>query len=242
MREIRIYQPGDYDRGQQLLLSPEAAHHVAVVLRRQVGDVLTLFCGDNREFEACIEAIKKKQVVVRLNFVKEKNRESSLRIHLAQALSKGERMDLVVQKSVELGVASITPLITAHCAIKWDQERMEKKRQLWQAIAIAACEQSGRNQIPELHPFVSFTEYLRGVQAKLRLILDPQVQATWRDYSLKEADMVLMIGPEGGFSEEEKAWASQHQFSPLSLGPRILRTETAAITALSVLQAVGGDL
>ncbi len=242
MREIRIYQPGDYQSGQTLELSPEAGQHVAVVLRMQPGESLTLFCGDDREFETIIETVKKKQVVVRVRAVVEKSRESSLMIHLAQAISKGERMELVMQKSVELGVASITPLITERCAVKLAKERLEKKLHQWRAIVIAACEQSGRNKVPIVHPPLHLDDYLKTAQARLKFILYPEGNATWRDYEIGSTEIDLIIGPEGGLSHDEITLAYQHGFSPLSLGPRILRTETAAITALSVLQAVGGDL
>ncbi|MCL9683060.1 16S rRNA (uracil(1498)-N(3))-methyltransferase [Legionella maioricensis] len=242
MREIRIYQPGEYHRGQLLELSPEAGQHVAVVLRMQPGEKLTLFCGDNREFAASIETVKKKHVMVRIDSVKEQSRESPLTIHLAQAVSKGERMELVMQKSVELGVSSITPLITERCAVKLDKERMTKKLHQWQGIVVAACEQSGRNQVPVVHPPVSLEHYVKATQAQLKFILHPACNASWRNYSVGQSDIALVIGPEGGLTDDEINLACRHEFLPLSLGPRILRTETAAITALSVLQAVGGDL
>ncbi|MBL7481651.1 16S rRNA (uracil(1498)-N(3))-methyltransferase [Legionella bononiensis] len=242
MREIRIYQPGDYQIGQLVELSPEAGQHVAVVLRMQAGDPLTLFCGDNREFSAVIEHVKKKQVKVLITSINEKNRESPLRIHLAQAISKGDRMELVMQKSVELGVASITPLITERCAVKLDKERMAKKLHQWQSIVIAACEQSGRNVIPTVHPPVPLEDYLGFVHPSFKFILHPEGNKTWRDYVINQSDITLIIGPEGGLTDEEIKLACKSDYLPLSLGPRILRTETAAITALSVLQAVGGDL
>ena len=242
MREIRIYQPGDYHRGQLLELSSDAGQHVAVVLRMQPGEKLTLFCGDNREFAATIETIKKKQVTVRVGLITEKSRESPLNIHLAQAISKGDRMEMVMQKSVELGVSSIMPLITDRCAVKLDKERMAKKMHQWQAIVIAACEQSGRNCVPVVHQPITLEQYVKEVQAKLKLILHPDCSTTWRDCPIEQLDIALIIGPEGGLSDEEIKLACLYEFLPLSLGPRILRTETAAISALSVLQAVGGDL
>lgn len=242
VREIRIYQPGNYESGQLLELSPEAGQHVAVVLRMQPGESLTLFCGDNREFDVTIETVKKRQVSVLVGAVRHRSCESSLNIHLAQAISKGDRMELVMQKSVELGVTSITPLITERCAVKLDKERMEKKLHQWQNIVIAACEQCGRNTVPVVHSPVYFEEYVQSVQAGLKLILHPDMSKTWRDYPVNQSDIALIIGPEGGLSDEEVKLACKYGYLPLSLGPRILRTETAAITALSVLQAVSGDL
>ena len=242
MKEVRIYQPGSYHTGQLLELSPEASQHTAVVLRLQAGESLTLFCGDNREFDATIDAVKKKQVIVLVGAVKEKSCESPLTIHLAQAISKGERMELVMQKATELGVASITPIITERSVVKLDAERMAKKRQQWQSIVIAACEQSGRNTVPMVHQAVKLEPYMQENQAELKFILHPDGAKRWRDYAIEARTITLLIGPEGGLTEYEVQRAYEHGFQPLSLGPRILRTETAAITALSVLQAVSGDL
>jgi 16S rRNA (uracil1498-N3)-methyltransferase len=243
MREVRIYQAGDYQSGELIELSPEAAQHTAVVLRMREGEQITLFNGTNYEFQAIITLIKKKQVVVSIKQSLEVNRESSLQIHLGQAISKGERMEWVMQKSVELGVYSITPLISERCVVKLDKERMLKKIQQWQSIAIAACEQCGRNTIPLVHSPIYVEEFLQKNHAQLKLILHPQGNKNWRDYPIQaSSEMALLIGPEGGFSDAEVDLAFQYHFAPLSLGPRVLRTETAAISALSLLQAVGGDL
>ncbi|TAL63136.1 MAG: 16S rRNA (uracil(1498)-N(3))-methyltransferase [Legionella sp.] len=242
MREIRIYQPGEYESGQIVDLSPEASQHVGVVLRMQPGEELCLFCGDNREFAARITQVKKKSVTVEILQVKEQNRESPLAIHLAQAISKGDRMEWVMQKAVELGVSSITPVISARCVVKLDQERMAKKLQQWQAIAIAACEQSGRNVVPKVHSALAFAEYIGSTTTPFKFILHPENSQNWRSIELKQEPVSLLIGPEGGFNEEEVALAKASGFQALSLGPRILRTETAAISALSLLQALMGDL
>lgn len=242
MREIRIYQPGSFSSGETLELTPEAGQHVGVVLRLQIGDKITLFCGDNREFSAMIVAVHKKKVTVRLESERLVNRESPRIIHLAQAISKGERMEFVMQKAVELGVSSIRPLITERSVVKIEASRMEKKLAQWQAIAIAACEQSGRNQIPQVENPLTLAEYLRVNKAELKLVLDPKESKSWRDYPFGESSIALLIGPEGGFSHEELERIYAMYFKPLSLGPRILRTETAAIAALSLLQAVCGDL
>ncbi|MFO2968886.1 16S rRNA (uracil(1498)-N(3))-methyltransferase [Legionella pneumophila serogroup 1] len=242
MRIIRIYQSGEYQPGQLLELSPEAGQHVGVVLRMEQGEQLTLFNGDNREFVASIERVKKKQVFVRIDSVLEVNRESPLKIHLAQALSKGDRMEMVMQKSVELGVSCITPIITERCQVKIDKERMTKKMHQWLNIVIGACEQCGRNQIPVLRQPVCLEQFVREAKEHLKFILHPVFDKTWRDYPIQPPDVALIIGPEGGLSDEEITLTSDYGFLPLSLGPRVLRTETAAITALSVLQAAGGDL
>lgn len=242
MREVRIYQAGIYSPGQSLELSEEAGQHVGVVLRMQPGDQITLFRGDNREFAAVLSAVHKKNVQVTILTEQDVNRESPRGIHLAQAIAKGERMELVMQKAVELGVTSISPVITARSVVKLDKMRMEKKMLQWQAIAIAACEQSGRNIIPQVHPIVTLKEYLQNTKALLKFVLHPKESKTWRDYDFGQAELGLLIGPEGGFSQEELSLIFSAGFNPLCLGPRILRTETAALAALSLLQAVSGDL
>ena len=242
MRKIRIYQPGPYEKGETLALSVTAGQHVGVVLRMQVGDELTLFCGDNREFFATIIHAHKQKVSVIINEVKFISRESPCVIHLAQAISKGDRMEMVIQKAVELGVASITPLFTTHCVVRLDPARLNKKQAQWQAIAIAACEQSGRNQVPVIQEACVLASYLDQCVARTKFVLDPNAVHAWRDHSFSDGDIALLIGPEGGLSDAEVNLAQTTGFQPMRLGPRVLRTETAAITALSVLQAMSGDL
>lgn len=243
MRHVRIYMPGTYEPGETIELSTAAGQHVGTVLRMQANDPLTLFRGDNREFDATIAAVHKKKVTVDIHAANLVNRESPRLIHLAQALSKGDRMEWIVQKAVELGVTSLTPLITAHCAVRLEQERLAKKQLQWQAIAIAACEQSGRNQVPTIHSPCSFATYLQQCDARYKMVLHPTASdSLTKHIPSTQGDIALLIGPEGGLSEEEIDIAKEKAFHPLSLGPRILRTETAAIAALSIVQALAGDL
>lgn len=247
MRTVRIYQPGPYAVGETVVLSPQASQHVQVVLRMKLGETLTLFCGDNREFQTVITQIDRKMVSVMIQAVAEVNRESSRAIHLAAALSKGERMELVIQKAVELGIHSITPLLTAHCVVRLDEKRLSKKQLQWQAIAIAACEQCGRNQLPIIYPLCPLPHYLQHCQTSLKLLLSPYATKSWRTglKSIEDqpsAQVTLLIGPEGGLREDEVDMAIECGFSAITLGPRILRTETAAMAALTVIQAVMGDL
>ena len=242
MRTIRIYQPGSYSVNDVVELSAQASQHVGTVLRMQIEESLILFCGDNREFSAKICRLDKKKVFVTILSAVENNRESPCLIHLAQAISKGDRMEWVVQKAVELGVASITPLLTSFCAVKLDAARLEKKRAQWQNIAIAACEQSGRNQVPIIYPACGLDTYLQACSAPIRLVLNPNGLTSWRDYSKTMGEVALLIGPEGGLRDEEIIQAQANGFQSMTLGPRILRTETAAIVALSVVQAICGDL
>jgi 16S rRNA (uracil1498-N3)-methyltransferase len=241
MRVIRIYQAGQYATGSLVELSLQASQHVGVVLRMKPGDTLILFCGDGCEYSAVIEEVRKKQVLVRVLSCSEVNRESPLVVHLAQAVSKGDSMEFVVQKAVELGVFSITPILSERCQVNLEKERKEKKRQQWQSIAISACEQCGRNKAPIIHQPETLEEYLSHPPGQMHYVLDPKGTKSWKDYKFK-GEIALLIGPEGGLSAEEMKFILQHGFQGISLGPRILRTETAAITALSILQAVAGDL
>lgn len=242
MRSIRIFQEGPFEAGQITSLTPEAGQHVGVVLRMQPDDTLILFCGDNHEYQARITEVHKKRVTVIITAVSFVNRESPRAIHLAQAISKGDRMEWVIQKAVELGVARITPLITAHCAVRLDDARLIKKQLQWQAIAVAACEQCGRNKVPMIAPTVQFDPFIQHCQSPLKLILHPTASMSWHNMPSSEGEVTLLIGPEGGLSNDEIKRAEAQQFNVLLLGPRILRTETAAIAALSILQARLGDL
>lgn len=241
MRKIRIYQANSFNPDDLYELSEEAGHHVGVVLRMQPGDTIVLFCGDNQEYQAHIERVHKKKVQVRIVDKMIVNKESPLSIHLVQAVSKGDRMEWVVQKAVELGVQYITPLISAHCVLKI--EKIEKKWHQWQAIAISACEQCGRNQIPTIMQPIDFEEYIKnGSSAQKKLILHTQGGKSLSEYALESNNIEIMVGPEGGFNDQEVQASIKAGFLPWKLGPRILRTETAAIVGLSLLQAARGDL
>ncbi len=244
MRTTRIYQPGTYGMGDHVSLNESASNHVGRVLRMQPGATITLFCGDNREFHATITRVKKHQVDVYIEHVESINRESPCRIHLAQGIAKGERMRFIIQKAVELGAASITPLLTQHGAVKHNHEQHLKKHAQWEAIVISACEQSGRNTLPPITPPQTFAEYLSTCQAHEKWVLDPKSshRLLLSAKPKHDRDIVLLIGPEGGLSPEELREAEQASFCGLSLGPRILRTETATLAALSLLQAQCGDL
>lgn len=242
MRKIRIYQAGTYLPGQIISLSESASQHVGRVLRMQTGDEIILFDGANNEYEATISEVNKNTVKVQIINTRTINLESPLKIHLAQAIPKGDKMELIIQKAVELGAAIITPLLTKHCAFHLDAKRLQKKQAQWQAIAISACEQSGRNQIPIIAEHCNLLKYLKECQTKTKLILYPNAQKSWRQYADISESVSILIGPEGGFSTEEVNLALDNNFIPLKLGPRILRTETAAIASISILQAIFGDL
>lgn len=241
MKNVRIYQTGDYEIGDVVTLSPSAAQHVGLVLRMTVGEQITLFPGNNSEYTATLCELQKKIIKARIENRSSVNRESPRTIHLAQAIAKGEKMEWVIQKAVELGVSSITPLLTERCVVRLDQERLLKKQQQWQAIAIAACEQCGRNIVPTIYASVSLERYLDTCTADYQLILSPLATTSWPTITNASAEIALLIGPEGGFTEQEIQNYRQ-QTHTVRLGPRILRTETAALTALSILQMRYGDL
>lgn len=185
----------------------------------------------------------KKTVSVKIKFFSNRERESSLELYLAQGISRGEKMDFTIQKAVELGVKKIYPLLTERCNVKLDAERSAKRLLHWQLIITNACEQSGRNWIPEIMAPQSLASFLHTVTADHKFVLAPHAKIPLTDYPLNSHDrVVLLIGSEGGLSEEEILQAQQQQFFPLNLGPRILRTETAAVAALTALQFYAGDL
>ena len=243
MRTVRIYQSGTYALHDLVELSEPASHHVIRVLRMRTSESLVLFCGDNQEFSALITSIKKHHVTVRIEGVQSIDRESPCVIHLAQGIAKKEHMPFIIQKAVELGVASITPLFTQRTAIKHNPKQLAKKHAQWESIAIGACEQSGRNKLPPIHLPCHLTTYLERCITPNKYFLDPKADTSWLDFSGQAAgEITLLIGPEGGLNPQEISEAKALNFQGISLGPRILRTETATLTALSVLQALRGDL
>jgi 16S rRNA (uracil1498-N3)-methyltransferase len=224
-----------------LELAPEASHHLARVLRMQCGDPLIVFNGEGGEFPATITAVDKRTVQIATEQIREAVPESPLHLQLGIAMSKGERMDWVVQKATELGVARIVPLISERVELKLHGERADKKLAHWRGIAIAACEQCGRNRLPEIGEVQTLAQWLEQTDAEVKFVLHHRTEAAL-DAAAKPASVALLVGPEGGLSENEIAAAERRQFAPLRLGPRVLRTETAPLAAISVLQYVWGDL
>ncbi|MDP3559670.1 MAG: 16S rRNA (uracil(1498)-N(3))-methyltransferase [Legionellaceae bacterium] len=243
MRIIRIFQDGDYALSDRVLLSARAAHHVAVVLRMKPGEKLVLFSGNDQEFDAEIVELSSKKVWVQILTAKKISRESSQNIHLVQALSKQDSFEWLLQKSVELGVNSITPVIADHSVVRWEGPRLEKKMQQWQGIIIGACEQCGRNVVPVLHAPRTLSAYIADpMRSAVFYALIPQVAFTWKTYIADVAEnKVLFVGPEGGWSAAEIKAFECFGAKPLSLGPRILRTETAALVGISLFQALFED-
>ncbi|PHM26686.1 16S rRNA (uracil(1498)-N(3))-methyltransferase [Xenorhabdus ehlersii] len=242
MRIPRIYHPELLSTGAEIYLSDDAANHVGRVLRMSNGQALQLFDGSNQAFDAIITEASKKTIKVSIIDGKLSNHESPLNLHLGQVMSRGEKMEFTIQKSVELGVNTITPLLSERCGVKLDTERLEKKLQQWRKIVISACEQCGRNRIPEIRPVMPLESWCAENDGSLKLNLHPRASHSINTLSLPVEKVRLLIGPEGGLSAEEIEMTAKYQFTDILLGPRILRTETTALTAITALQVRFGDL
>lgn len=247
MPKTRIYQDSEFNLGTTVKLSDDAFGHIVRVLRLVEGDIIALFNGkDNYQYTAKLVDVKKKHASVEVISQEEVNNESPVNIHLGQGISRGDRMDFTLQKSVELGVTKITPLFTERCGVKLSAERLAKKREQWQKIVISACEQSGRCIVPEVTQPMLLQDWLLESNDDLKLNLHPKAKHSIMTlpFSFKgnEQAVRLLIGPEGGLSDEEIKQANQADFQDILLGPRVLRTETAALTAITALQCRFGDL
>ncbi|KFA96174.1 16S rRNA (uracil(1498)-N(3))-methyltransferase [Vibrio sp. ER1A] len=242
MRIPRIYHPEPIHALGTLALSEDAAGHVSRVLRMKEGQEVLLFDGSGHEFPATITQIGKKNVDVDIQEKVSASIESPLDLHLGQVISRGDKMEFTIQKSVELGVNTITPLISERCGVKLDAKRFEKKLQQWQKIAISACEQCGRNTIPEIRPIMSLEQWCAEPSEALKLNLHPRAKYSINTLPEPVTKVRLLIGPEGGLSAQEIEMTEQYQFEETLLGPRVLRTETAALTAITALQVRFGDL
>ena len=236
----RTYCPTPLQTGHRISLDEQSAGHLLRVLRLTDGDSVRLFCGDGHEYAGELCNVSKKGADVQVGDILRSDAQQPLHLHLGQVVSKGDRMDFTIQKATELGIAEITPLWSERCEVRLKGERLDKKVEHWQKVAISACEQSGRNRIPVIHEPVYFADWAKSSSADLRFILHPHDQKALRDYA-KPASLALLVGPEGGFSEVEVQEAVNAGFAGLTLGPRILRTETAALAALSVFQFQWGD-
>lgn len=220
---------------------PENTVRHIQVLRLNAGDAVILFNGTGSDFDAVLEEVGRRHALCRIIAQRQPENESPLRITLAQAVSSAEHMDYTIQKSVELGVARIQPVISTRSAARLSAERTEKRTRRWQDIAISACEQSGRSIIPEVLPPLPFAEYLRQAHTGLRLIASLNRAQTLAAITPPPEKAVLLAGPEGGWTAEEEAAAAAAGFTAVSLGPRVLRTETAAPAAIAAMQALWGD-
>jgi 16S rRNA (uracil1498-N3)-methyltransferase len=237
----RLYCDLALSPGAEIALPEAAARHAVTVLRLQVGDTLKLFNGAGGEYRANLVAVSKREARVRLVEFHATERESPVDITLALGISAGERMDYSLQKATELGVAAIQPLATERSLVKLEGERADKRLQRWQHVVIAACEQCGRNRVPAVAPVQKLYAYLAAADRSKRLLMLSPVAATPLKTVPPAARAVLLIGPEGGLAPAEYQAAQASGFEPVKLGPRTLRTETAPVAALAVLQALWGD-
>ncbi|NNE61587.1 MAG: 16S rRNA (uracil(1498)-N(3))-methyltransferase [Woeseia sp.] len=228
----------------EVTLRGDAARYIGRVLRARPGDLLTLFDGRGEEFSTRIQQIDKNCIELRLGEGSRRDTESPLAVRLLQGISRGDRMDFVVQKSTELGVHRITPLQTEFSVVRLNAQRAAKRLQHWQGICASACEQCGRNVLPVIDGALTLSDFLslKCPTETTRLMLSPEATETMESLKKPTGSVELLIGPEGGFSEQESTLARQHGFLPIAIGPRVLRTETAAVAAVALVQAFWGDL
>ena len=243
MRIPRIYMDQELRPGREVRLPDQAGEHVARVLRLERGSALILFSGDGREYDAALASLAKHAVTVEIGSAREADRESPLPLTLAQAVARGEKMDWILQKATELGVARIVPIVTERTEVKLDGERADRRMAHWHGVIASACEQCGRNRLPGLEAPQAMDRWLAtlGDSPALRLALLPDGDAGLRQFPQMDNGAILAVGPEGGFTANDVTLLTQAGFRGLRLGPRILRTETAGVAALAALQAMFGD-
>lgn len=241
MRTPRFYEPQVLTQGQELNLSDTVTQHVSRALRMRPGDHLILFNGDGCEYFAELTEVAKRTARVQITGIEATHRQSPLRVTLGQSVSRGERMDYAIQKATELGMHRMVPLFSERCEVRLNAERQDKRRQHWQQVAVSACEQSLRCDVPEITAPQSLNDWINSVEADLKLVLHHHTEQPLGEFD-KPASVALLIGPEGGLSEAEVEQALAQGFKPVAFGPRVFRTETAPVAALSVLQYLWGDL
>ena len=237
----RFYFPVNLIPDSEWTLPDNLVRHIHV-LRLRVGEQITLFNGDGAAYSAQLLQLEKRHATCRVLFRQPENTESPLSIKLVQAISSGERMDFTIQKSVELGVASITPIWSERCVVKLQGERADKRVQRWQDIAISACEQCGRDIVPEVRPIVRFDDYIKQMpREQLHLLMSLQQAKSLQAMQPAPQTVYLMIGPEGGWTAAEEQAALDAGFQAIVLGKRVLRTETASLAAIAAMQTLWGD-
>ena len=243
MQENRFYHSENLELKLVVELGTQTHIHATKVLRLKVGDQFALFNGDGFDYVVKVIEISKHKTSVEIIDKYEVNHESPLKITLAQGIAAGDKMDWIIQKTVELGIESIQPLFTERSIVKLDRERADKKLEHWRTVAISACEQTGRAIIPEILSPLTLSQWLSAQQKKnnLKLILTPSKAQNINQLEKPSSSIDFMVGPEGGFSDKEMALALNSAFIPINFGQRILRTETASIVALSIMQNLWGD-
>jgi 16S rRNA (uracil1498-N3)-methyltransferase len=245
MTAPRFYCPGDLGTGDvdsDYDLPDAAAHHALRVLRLAVGDRVTLFTGAGGEFTATLVRGDKRNAIVHIDRFDAIERESALAVTLVQGIAANDAMDHAVRRAVELGAAAIQPVLTARSARMPEGERGDKRLAHWRQIVVAACEQCGRNRIPRLRDVIALDGWLAGRSATMAgFVLSPAAEVPLADATRPRDALDILIGPEGGLSSEEIAQAVRAGMQPVRLGPRVLRTETAALAALAAINTMWGD-
>lgn len=241
MRMPRIYTVQPLTTGLETELETEAAHRLLQVLRLKPGRELVLFNGDGRDYRAILVKAAKRSAGIKVLGRSEQEPLFPLAIHLGLAISKSERMDFAVQKSVELGTVSITPLITEHCVARVATQRRNNRLTHWRKVAVSACEQSGRRRLPEVHEIGTLKNWLTDHTGGTGILLDPAADRSLHQLSPPAHQISVLVGPEGGLSESECELAAQTGFNRVRLGPRVMRAETAPLAAISAIQMLWGD-
>jgi 16S rRNA (uracil1498-N3)-methyltransferase len=242
MRIPRLYVDLPLSSGDTVSLPRDKAHHLSHVLRMKPGDAIKLFNDSGYEFDSIVVELVRKNAVVDIKTSCQINNESPMIITLCLAISRAQHMDFSIQKAVELGATKIVPVMSEYSNVKLQDDRVQNKLTHWQNIIINATEQCGRNRLTQLMNPVSFSECLITDQLTTKLILHPGSQQTMPIVKVVKNQLILMVGPEGGFSETEINEAIEKAYIPISMGPRVLRTETAVVSALSIAQQIWGDL
>jgi 16S rRNA (uracil1498-N3)-methyltransferase len=241
MRIPRVFVPLILTPGAELPLPETQAHYLTRVLRMEAGRPLIVFNGQGGDYSAEIIHTSKNTCTIKIGNFNSSNQQSTLNCSLAIGISKGDRFEYVLQKACELGATEIYPLFTSRTEVRLDTTRQNKKTEHWQQVLISSCEQNGRNLIPQLHTPQTLGEFLPNANADLKLVLHHRANQALNSYATPQS-VCLLIGPEGGLSEDEINQSIGQGFNPLVLGPRILRTETAPLVALSLVQYQWGDL
>jgi 16S rRNA (uracil1498-N3)-methyltransferase len=242
MRLTRVHVAQTLTSGSVVELPPDTASHLAKVLRARAGDELILFSGDGREYLGAVESVRGSRVSASIGAGADVDRESPLAVTLVQCVPRGDRMDFIVQKATELGVTRIVPVLSQRSVVRLNGHQAESKAVHWRAVAVNACEQCGRNRVPAIEAPCALIDYLGSSTAtSARLVLEPDMESGTAPSTLSAA-VEIAIGPEGGFAPEELEAFQIAKFARVRLGPRILRTETAAIAALTWLQTRFGDM
>ncbi len=240
MRISRLYTPIPLTEGQPIELDDDNGHYVRTVLRLKKDDAIILFNGDGGDYHGMVDEVSRKAVRINVGQRHERSVESPLHVTLGLGISRGDRMDLSVQKAVELGVDHITPLLTERCVVQFKGEKKPQRLLHWQKIVQHAAEQSGRTVLPALTEIALLPDWVGGQQG-LKVFLDPYAQTSLAQLQPEDMKVTLLAGPEGGFADHERAMAKAAGFVPVRLGSRILRTETASLAALAAVQMLWGD-